>query len=281
MTRNSVDVGQVAVRSYMRLTRLNKVVGIGYGAVTLLFRVRSWRDPDDVVFLNWGYEDDPPMNIPLDASDEPDRYGIQLYHRTATQADLTGKQVLEVGCGHGGGASYLTRTLRPATYTGLDLNWAGIKLCRKRHKVPGLTFVTGDAEKLPFPDESFDAVVNVESSHCYPHLSRFLAEVARVLRPGGQFLYADLRHAPDIPTWESAVADAPLQLLSERSINAEVLRGLERNSPRQTRMIDRHIPNIPLARRWSRSVFGVKGGSFHRGLQEGTISYKMFCFQKP
>ena len=133
------------------------------------------------------------MGLPLAASDEPNRYGIQLYHRTATQADLSGKQVLEVSCGHGGGASYLVRTLRPASYTGLDLNADGIAFCRKRHNLPGLDFVHGDAESLPFADESFDAVINVEASHGYPDFPRFLAEVARVLRPGGHFLYADFR----------------------------------------------------------------------------------------
>jgi hypothetical protein len=66
------------------------------------------------------------MGLPLAASDERNRFGIQLYHRTATQADLSGKQVLEVSCGHGGGAcSYFVRTLRPASYTGLDFNADG------------------------------------------------------------------------------------------------------------------------------------------------------------
>ena len=36
---------------------------------------------DDVVFFNFGYEEDPPMALPLAASDEPNRFGIQLYHR--------------------------------------------------------------------------------------------------------------------------------------------------------------------------------------------------------
>src|SRR5215218_2706765 len=69
---------------------------------------------DDVLFLNYGYEEDPPMALPLAASDETDRFCIQLYHRTATQADLRGKQVLEVSCGHGGAASYVMRALHPA-----------------------------------------------------------------------------------------------------------------------------------------------------------------------
>ena len=189
---------------------------------------------DDVVFLNIGYEEDPPMALPLAESDEPNRFYIQLYHRTATQADLRGKRVLEVGCGHGGGASYLTRTLHPASYTGLDLNRAAIAFCRKRHNLPGVDFVHGDAEKLPFPDQSFDAVINVESSAAYPHFSRFLAEVARVLRPGGHFLYADLRPRDSIAEWEAALADAPMRMLSHEDINAQVLRGLEKNTHADT-----------------------------------------------
>jgi hypothetical protein len=54
---------------------------------------------DECLFLNWGYEEDPPMAIPLSASDEPNRACIQLYHHTATQTELEGKQVLEVSCG--------------------------------------------------------------------------------------------------------------------------------------------------------------------------------------
>ena len=89
---------------------------------------------------------DPPLGLPLDASDEPNRYSINLYHQVATQVDLTGKKVLEASCGHGGGASYLTRTLKPASYTGLDYNPDGIAYCRKRHTLLGLDFKNRDAE---------------------------------------------------------------------------------------------------------------------------------------
>ncbi len=151
---------------------------------------------DEVVFFNFGYEEDPPMALPLAATDEPNRYCIQLYHVTASQVDLAGKKVLEISCGAGGGASYIMRNLGPASYTGLDLNPASIDKCRDRHQLPGLDFVQGDAENLPFPDQSFDAVINVEASHQYPHFRRFLTEVARVLGPGGHFLYTDSRRAP-------------------------------------------------------------------------------------
>lgn len=229
---------------------------------------------DDVLFLNYGYEEDPPMALPLTTPDEPDRFSIQLYHRTATQADdLSGKKVLEVGCGHGGGASYLTRTLKPTTYTGLDLNPDAITFNRQRHNVPGLEFTEGDAENLPFGDQTFDAVINVESSIHYPHFRRFLGEVARVLRPGGHFLYTDGRFRAHIADWEAALADAPMRMLAQRGINAEVVRGMERNSPRWEDVIGGH--------RFSRAGCQcVQGSMIHRKLQSGKFSYRMYCFTK-
>jgi ubiquinone/menaquinone biosynthesis C-methylase UbiE len=232
---------------------------------------------EDVVFLNYGYEEDPPMGLSLDESDERNRFSIQLYHQTATQVDLSGKKVLEVSCGHGGGASYLVRTLRPASYTGLDFNADGIAFCQKRHQLPGLDFVHGDAESLPFPDESFDAVLNVEASHAYPRFPRFLAEVARVLRPGGHFLYTDLRGHQEIPEWEAALADAPMRQLSERVINPEVLRGLEKNSARSLELIG-HLP--ALFRPFGRLFAGVPGTVIYRELERGRNSYRMYSFVK-
>jgi SAM-dependent methyltransferase len=233
---------------------------------------------DDVLFLNYGYEEDPPMSLPLTAADEPDRFPIQLYHRTATQVDLAAKDVLEVSCGHGGGASYLMRTLHPATYTGLDLNTVGIEFCRKRHTLSGLKFVQGNAESLPFPDRSFDAVVNVEAAINYQDVPRFFAEVERVLRPGGRFVYADIRYADEIAAWESDLANIPMRLLSERVINAEVMRGLEKN--RFVDQITRRLPNIALLRGIANDYAGGPGSLIYRRLGNGEASYRLFCFAK-
>jgi SAM-dependent methyltransferase len=233
---------------------------------------------DEVLFLNWGYEEDPPMGIPLEESDEIDRYSIQLYHRTAAQVDLRGKDVLEVSCGHGGAASYVTRYMSPSTYTGLDLNPAGIEFCQKRHTLPGMKFVHGDAENLPFPDESFDAVINVEAAHLYPHFSQFLAEVARVLRPGGHFLYTDLRGSDHVAEWEADLAEAPLRKISQVAIDDEVLLGLEKNSVRHKELIARHTPK-PL-RGLARDLAGVQGARLHQQVSRGDISYRVYCFVK-
>jgi SAM-dependent methyltransferase len=274
----SVNEGTVSSRVTARVYRLGFNPYVMKAFAKVFYPLFTRLVAGDGQFLNDGYEEDPPMALPLAASDEPNRFPIQLYHRTATQADLSGKRVLEVGSGHGGGASYLTRTLQPASYTGLDLNPAAIASCRERHDVPGLDFVHGNAEDLPFAAETFDAVVNVESSHCYPHFSRFLAEVARVLRPGGHFLYTDLRPRLGTADWEAALAGAPLRMVSERIINAEVLRALDERSDGSLEVLSRQLPG-PL-QGIGREAYHVKGSRFYRDLESDEFSWRMYYFVK-
>ena len=83
-----------------------------YGRLARRFDQRDW------TFMNYGYAS--PAGAPplaLDAADEPDRLCIQLYARTVSNVTLAGREVIEVGSGRGGGASWLARTHRPAAYT--------------------------------------------------------------------------------------------------------------------------------------------------------------------
>jgi len=232
----------------------------------------------EVLFLNYAFETDPPVGLKLVAEDEPNRACIQLYHHVASQVDLRGKEVLEVSCGHGGGASWITRTLQPASYTGLDLNPTGIAFCTQRHRVPQLSFKQGNAQRLPFPDGSLDAVINVEASHCYPDFPGFLAEVARVLRPGGHFLYADFRFRDGFAEWESAIAQTPMQLIQTRDICTEVLRGMETNAARSEALICQRLPRFlhPLGRDFA----GIPGSRVHEALRSGELSYRSWCFRR-
>lgn len=232
----------------------------------------------EVLFLNYAFETDPPVGLTLDAADEPNRACIQLYHHVATQVDWQGKDVLEVSCGHGGGASWLTRTLRPSSYTGLDLNPTGIAFCKKRHQVPGLTFRQGDAQKLPFDDASLDIVINVEASHCYPDFPGFLKEVARVLRPGGHFLYADFRFSDQFVEWDIAIATAPLRIVQTRSIRNEVLRGMETNAARSEKLICQRLPKF--LHSLGRDFAGIPGSRVYEALKARELSYRSWCFQK-
>ena len=233
---------------------------------------------DEVLFLNYAYETEPPVGLPLAPEDEPNRACIQLYHHVASQVELRGRDVLEVSCGHGGGASWISRTMPPANYTGLDLNPTGIAFCQQRHIVKGLKFVQGDAQKLPFADASLDAVINVEASHCYPDFPRFLRDVARVLRPGGYFLYADFRFREGFAEWDRDIAAAPLKIVQTRDIGANVLKGMDRNAERSLKLIRERLPRFMHA--LGRDFAGVPGSRVYVAIQKGELSYRSWCFQK-
>jgi SAM-dependent methyltransferase len=253
-------------------TAINKMRrGVSRSAANLYYSLTSRFGSDELVFLNLGYEEDPPMELPLTASDEPNRIFIQMYYAAAIQSGgLEGKRVLEVSCGHGGGASYLMRTQHPESYTGLDLNRQGIEYCRRRHQLPGVNFVQGSAENLPFPDHSFDAVINIEAADHYPRYAEFLQEVSRVLRPGGHFLYTDLRARDDVEAWEADIANCPMTVVSQRVINREVARGLEINTPRLQKLNARFVPG-PLS--------NLTFSKVCQNLLDEDSSYRMYCMQ--
>lgn len=232
-------------------------------------------------FMNYGYEwlhDTPGAELALDAADTDDRYCIQLYHHVAGSIDLQGLDVLEVGSGRGGGASFMQRYLHPKTVTGVDYSAKAVELCTQRHQVEGLSFRQGDAESLPFDAETFDAVVNVESSHCYGSMPAFLGEVTRVLRPGGHFLYADFRSREDAEVLARQIAGSELTMLEEETITPNVVRALDADSERKQALIRGHI------RRWLARTFqqfaGIRGTAIYRCFQDGTFVYKRYRLQK-
>ena len=242
------------------------------------YLTRKLRD-DDVVFLNYAFDDDRSAAPTLASADEINRACIQLYHHVGNQATLRGKNLLEVSCGHGGGASYLSRTFLPASYIGLDLNATGIAFCQRRHRVDGLSFTPGNAQQLPFADASLDAVINVEASHCYPDFPRFLTEVFRVLKPGGAFLYADFRFRSGIAEWDNAITALPWRVRATREIKREVLRGMDRNSDRSAALILRHLPRF--LHGLGRDFAGVKGSRLYVAFRDGDASYRSWHLEKP
>jgi SAM-dependent methyltransferase len=109
----------------------------------------------------------------------------------------TGGRVLDVGCGPGHLANRLARD-HGLTVTGLDLDPAMIARARgnAEQRVPAEhrpTFVVGGVAALPFPEGSFELVVSTLSMHHWADPAAGLAEIARVLRPGGRALVWDIR----------------------------------------------------------------------------------------
>ncbi|AXW63796.1 SAM-dependent methyltransferase (plasmid) [Ralstonia solanacearum] len=144
-----------------------------------------------LTFLNYGYLAEDSRFDWIHEADLEQKCSANLIRTLLGDADLRGKKVLEIGSGRGGNCSYLARYAGAASVTGLDFCPAHIEFCDRVHRLDGVSFVGGDAMDLPFDDETFDVVVNIESSHAYPDLNRFGEEVRRVLKKGGLFLYAD------------------------------------------------------------------------------------------
>ena len=90
-----------------------------------------------------------------------------------------GTRVLDVGCGTGRATA--AAAARGAQATGIDL--ADGMLARARERHPGLTFIRGDAEDLPFGDAQFDALLAGFVLNHLPDADRGLREFARVLAP--------------------------------------------------------------------------------------------------
>ena len=232
-------------------------------------------------FMNYGYAplDPDTEKLALEANDEPDRYCIQLYHHVASAINLEDKEVLEVGSGRGGGSCYIKRYLKPRRMVGVDFSANVVAFCKDAYSVEGLSYMTGDAEQLPFEDESFDAVVNVESSHCYGSIEAFLAQVRRVLRPGGYFLFADLRSRDEFPGLREQLKRSGMEIVTETDIAANVLRALELDDARKKTLIRQSIGKL-----WSgtfAAFAGVKGSGIYEDFRSGAEVYHSYVLRKP
>lgn len=232
-------------------------------------------------FMNYGYArlDGDGSTIELTSRDESERFGAQLYDIAASHTDLSHKDVLEVGCGRGGGASYLTRYHAPRSYVGVDLSEHGIRFCNTYHRIPNLRFVRGSAESLPFGDEQFDALVNVESSRAYNDIRGFFDEAYRVLRPGGSFLLADMRLRDDIETLDEQVRAAGFRVDACRNITENVVRALEIDDERRRRLMSQKIPKFAL--KMFGEFAGLRGSERYKSFATGAMQYVSYLLTKP
>ena len=243
-----------------------------YQFLALRYRQDRW------TFMNYGYRPIDAAPLALASEDEPDRSCIELYDLVAQGIDLSGREVLEIGSGRGGGASFVARYHSPHRMVGVDLSPRAVALCRERHSVPGLSFEVGDAESLGFASASFDAVLNVESSHCYGDLDAFLREVRRMLRPGGHFLYADFRSRTEVEAWRAKLLAMGLTLVSERNITPGVVAALDADDESKRGLIRSYVDR-PLVRLFGQFA-ALRGSTLYNEFRGGAVEYRAFVFQK-
>lgn len=234
----------------------------------------------NMLFMNYGWANlDHEKMLSLHKHDEPHRYCIQLYHHVVSGIDLNDQDVMEVGCGRGGGASYIMRYLKPRSLTGVDITSNAIRFCDQYYSHTGLSFLRGKAEALHFDDNAFDVIINIESSHVYASMEQFLQGVHRVLKPDGHFLFADFRLEEEMPTLKKQLSNSGLTLIKEERITPYIVRALELDDERKKQLIKQHVPKI--LRRFFNEFAGMKGthSTYHR-FKNGDMVYFNYAFRK-
>lgn len=121
-----------------------------------------------------------------------------------TRINGEAEKVLEIGVGSGRLTNHLvTKVNSQGKITALDINPNMLDVARKKVKATNVEFVLGDAQELPFPDNSFDLVICQFGFMFLPDKQKGFDEAWRVLKPRGQFLFV---------TWDRAENNITLHI---------------------------------------------------------------------
>ena len=143
--------------------------------------------------VHWGYWPEPRATLRTaeDFARAQEAMSVHLCDRAGIR---DGQAVLDAGCGFGGTLDSLNERLEQMTLRGINIDERQLERARQQVIArPGnsVSFVLGDACRLPFADASFDHVLAVECIMHFPDRLRFLEEARRVLRPGGRLTVSD------------------------------------------------------------------------------------------
>lgn len=230
------------------------------------------------IYLNYGYvaNDSPQFAKHTVPPSTLNPNSVKLILELVGNCDLAGRRLLDVGCGRGGTISVLDQFFSPPSLTGVDLSQNAIAYCRRTQQDPRIEFHEGDAEALPFADESFDVVTNLESSHCYPTISKFYSEVMRVLVPGGHFLYTDVLPVERWKTGLQVLNDLGFTVEQDRDITANVLLSCDQVARRYLKAYARTNDQKVLE-----DFLSTPGSFVYEGMRTGNWVYRMVRFRKP
>jgi len=233
--------------------------------------------------LNWGETTTNNYGFAPAEGEHPQRFQHQMYRELlglleAKRPLEPGLKLLEVSCGRGGGLNAIL-SAAPGVFdaTGLDVAVNAIAFCRANYgEDDRRRFVEGSALNLPFPDASFDVVLNVEASNDYGDLPRFFAEVARVLKPDGVFVYTDSFRSTRAEQMKAELAGAGFAA-DFTDVTANVAEACRLDSPRRRDVIRRHAPLIGrlLMGRQLENYAAVEGSDKYRQFAEGRRAYLM------
>lgn len=213
-------------------------------------------------------------------------FNYQMYYalvRDGANGSLDSLNALEVGSGRGGGAAYVSRRFRPRHMHGIDISSQAVALAQALNKedidAGRLSYSIGDAEDMSsITSNSVDIVINVESQHCYASVDRFAAEVERILKPGGRFLFAGFTQASRYESLKRQLNGGNLHLLKQRNVTANVVRSLQLDEERKERLITELSPAWFLY--FARGFAAMSGSTMRKAFEDGSTAYCFFVYQK-
>jgi len=231
----------------------------------------------EVHFMNYGFSD-PDDNLQLNPSDEKNRYSIQLYKHLIDFVKLDEKDIVEIGSGRGGGLSYIARNYPAKSIIGVDLDKGAVAFSNRNYNYDNLSFLSGNAQELPLTNDSCDVILNVESSHRYLQMDRFLSEVNRILKTGGYFLFTDFRYDYEWPETEKLLKNLRFKILREEDTTPNVIRALMMNDPQSRALINKLVPKF--LQKVMLNFAGAIGSETYNYFLNRKYIYKCFVFQK-
>lgn len=168
------------------------------------------------------------------------RFALEMVEATIPPSST----ILDVGCGSG----VMAAKLRERGHTVWGIDFAEPMIRHARQLCDSDLFVVGDAQDLPFPDNTFDAAVSLGVMQFVDSDEQALREIWRVLRPGGKAVIA-------IPSGSSPLQRADRVVLSAYYLVKHVLRGRPAPSPQSpARIVDRRY----YRRRWLGLLRGLR-----------------------
>ncbi|WP_127529564.1 class I SAM-dependent methyltransferase [Paenibacillus kobensis] len=186
-------------------------------------------------FLNYGYvSTGNEQHAVIEPDDVWNRNSVKLLLEAVGRTALEGREVIDIGCGRGGNIAALHKYFKPLSSVGLDICPANIAYCSAKSRRTESFFLVGDAENIPFADESFDVVLNMESAHAYPNRARFYEEVYRIMRYGGVFLYTELMLEEEVAQNVRLLEEAGLSVIRNQDVTSNVLLSCDENAKQRT-----------------------------------------------
>lgn len=224
-------------------------------------------------FMNLGYDG---SHMDLIAGDENERLNFQLYNKVVADIDLKNKSVLEIGCGRGGGCYFLKEYKQAGNVTGIDLSESNIKLAKKLVGGEDINFIKQSADNINLPPNSFDSIVNIESSHCYADKKTFLKNVFTLLKPGGVFIYADTFLSKNIPATKTYLLSLGFEITREEDITKCVLESLRKRSSNGVSFFKKNIAPLFLP-----SFYGYAESNIYKEMLSGEKKYfTLICLKQ-